>query len=193
MENKLIEVRNRDAGSVGYTIQDRGIWRSFAPGETKKIPLDELQALQYVPGGEFTLKNLLMVNNTDALSSLNIQTEPEYFYTEKEVKELLTTGTLDQLKDCLDFAPEGVIDLIKKIAVEIQLPDTLKREAIAKKTGFSINNAIMVNQVMNMESEEKEEEEQKTSRRTTPISTVEEKPARRTNLPKYNVVSVKSE
>ena len=192
MENKLIDVRNRDAGSVGYSIPDQGIWRSFAPGETKKIQLEELQALQYVPGGEFTLKHLLMVNDKDALSVLNMETEPEYFYTEKEVKELLTTGTLDQLKDCLDFAPEGVIDLIKKIAVEIQLPDTLKREAIAKKTGFSINNAIMVNQVMNMESEEKEEE-QKTSRRTTPISTTEEKPARRTNLPKYNVVSVKSE
>ena len=34
MENKLIEVRNRDAGSVGYSIPDRGIWRSFAPGFT---------------------------------------------------------------------------------------------------------------------------------------------------------------
>lgn len=191
MESKLIEVRNRDAGSVGYSIPDRGIWRSFAPGETKKIQLEELQALQYVPGGEFTLKNLLMINNKDALSALNIATEPEYFYTEKEVKELLTTGTLDQLKDCLDFAPEGVIDLIKKIAVDIKLPDTLKREVIEKKTGFSINNAIMVNQVMNAEDEVKEEP--KTARRTAPIAAGEEKTARRTTLPKYNVVSVKSE
>lgn len=191
MESKLIEVRNRDAGSVGYSIPDRGIWRSFAPGETKKIQLEELQALQYVPGGEFTLKNLLMINNKDALSALNIVTEPEYFYTEKEVKELLTTGTLDQLKDCLDFAPEGVIDLIKKIAVDIKLPDTLKREAIEKKTGFSINNAIMVNQVMDAEDEVKEEP--KAARRATPIATGEEKAARRTNLPKYNVVTVKSE
>lgn len=191
MESKLIDVRNRDAGSVGYSIPDRGVWRSFAPGETKKIQLEELQALQYVPGGEFTLKHLLMVNDKDALSVLNMETEPEYFYTEKEVKELLTTGTLDQLKDCLDFAPEGVIDLIKKIAVDIKLPDTLKREAIEKKTGFSINNAIMVNQVMDAENEVKEEP--KAARRTAPIATEEEKTARRTTLPKYNVVSVKSE
>ena len=46
---------------------------------------------------------------------LNIITEPEYFYTDKEIRELLTKGTLDQLKDCLDFAPEGVIDIIKKM------------------------------------------------------------------------------
>lgn len=191
MENNLISVRNRDAGVVGYMIPDRNIWRSFAPGETKKIPLEELQSLQYVPGGEFTLRNLLMINNKDALSMLNIETEPEYFYTEKEIKELLVTGTLDQLKDCLDFAPEGVIELIKKIAVEIQLPDIRKRDAITAKTGFSISNAITVNQIMDAEDEVKEEP--KAVRRTAPIATGEDKAARRTNLPKYNVVSVKSE
>ena len=192
MENKkIVEVRNRDAGVVGYMIPDRNIWRSFAPGETKKIPLEELQSLQYVPGGEFTLRNLLMINNKDALSMLNIETEPEYFYTEKEIKELLITGTLDQLKDCLDFAPEGVIELIKKIAVEIQLPDIRKRDAITAKTGFSISNAITVNQIMDAEDEVKEEP--KAVRRATPIATGEDKAARRTNLPKYNVVSVKSE
>ena len=192
MNKNLVEVKNRgDAGSVGYTIPDRGIWRSFSAGETKKIELEELQALQYVPGGDYILKHFLMIRDKDALSALNIITEPEYFYTEKEVKELLTTGTLDQLKDCLDFAPEGVIELIKTLAVKMQLPDTLKRAAIEEKTGFSVNNAIMVNKVMDEEPEVKEE--QKSARRATPIATGEEKPARRTNLPKYNVVTVKSE
>ena len=189
LEEKLIEVRNRDAGSVGYTIPDTGTWRNFSPGETKRIPLSELQALQYVPGGEFTLRELLMIKDTDALSALNIITEPEYFYTETEIKELLTKGTLDQLKDCLDFAPEGVIELIKKIAVETELPDTLKRAAITKKTGFNIDNAIMVNRVMDIPTEEVVEEK---VRRTAPITTAEESKARRTNLPKYNVVSVKT-
>lgn len=191
MSEKLIEVRNRDAGSVGYTIPDMNLWRSFAPGETKKIPLSELQALQYVPGGEFTLKNLLMVKDRDALSALNIEIEPEYFYTETEVKELLTKGTLDQLKDCLDFAPEGVIDLIKRIAVDIKLPDTLKREAIFKKTGFSIDNAIMVNKVMDT-TDEIENEKQVNTRRANPITSEENKKNRRSDLPKYNVVNIKT-
>ena len=190
MSDKLIEVRNRDAGSVGYTIPDMGLWRSFAPGETKKVPLSELQALQYVPGGEFTLKNLLMIKDRDALSALNMDIEPEYFYTETEIKELLTRGTLDQLKDCLDFAPEGVIDLIKRIAVDLKLPDTLKREAIFKKTGFSIDNAIMVNRVMDTVEEEPVKETN--TRRATPITTTEEKKARRSDLPKYNVVTIKT-
>ena len=190
MENKkIVEVRNRDSGYVGYSIRDLGIWRNFAPGEVKRIPLEELESLQYAPGGEYTLKHLLMINDKDALSALNITTEPEYFYTEAEVKELLTKGTLDQLKDCLDFAPEGVIELIKKIAVEIELPDTLKRAAITKRTGFNIDNAIMVNKVMEVPTEEVVEEK---TRRATPIATAEESKTRRTNLPKYNVVNIKT-
>ena len=190
MENKkIVEVKNRDSGYVGYSIRDLGIWRNFAPGEIKRIPLEELESLQYAPGGEYTLKHLLMINDKDALSALNITTEPEYFYTEAEVKELLAKGSLDQLKDCLDFAPEGVIELIKKIAVETELPDTLKRAAISKRTGFNIDNAIMVNKVMDIPVEEKTEEK---VRRSAPITTAEETKSRRANLPKYNVVNVKT-
>lgn len=188
MSEKIVEVRNRDSGNVGYTIKDLGIWRNFAPGEIKKVPLEELKALQYAPGGEFTLKHLLMIKDKDALSALNIETEPEYFYTETEIKELLTKGTLDQLKDCLDFAPEGVIEIIKKMAVEIQLPNTLKRTAIFEKTGFNIDNAIMVNKVMD-EPAETQIEETKT-RRSTPIQAAKST-GRRTEIPKYNVVSTK--
>lgn len=184
MSDILVEVRNRDSGTVGYSIPDRGIWRNFAPGETKKISLDELQALQYVPGGEFTLKNLLMIKDRDALSALNVKTEPEYFYTEVEIKELLTKGTLDQLKDCLDFAPEGVIEIIKKMAVDMKLPDTEKREAIFQATGFNINNAIMVNTIMD-ETDENEQDDKKV-RRAAPIE--DNKPQRRAATPQYNVV-----
>ena len=41
----LVEIRNRDSGQVGYTVPDMGIWRSFAPGETKKVPLEEFMNL----------------------------------------------------------------------------------------------------------------------------------------------------
>lgn len=185
-EQIIVEVRNRDSGAVGYSIKDMGIWRNFQPGETKKIPLEELQTLQHQPGGEYTLRELLMVKDKDALSALNIETEPEYFYTEAEIEELLRIGTLDQLKDCLDFAPDGVIEIIKKMAVEMKLPDTLKRDAITEKTGFNINNAIMVNQVMDAPAENAVEEQK--TRRTAPIIANEDsKPVRRTT-PKYNVV-----
>ena len=40
MENNMINVKNRDSGYVGYTIPDRHIQRTFAPGETKKIAFE---------------------------------------------------------------------------------------------------------------------------------------------------------
>jgi len=39
----------------------------------------------------------------------------------------MTTGSLDEFLDCLDFAPEGVKDLIKTLSVELPLNDVSKR------------------------------------------------------------------
>ena len=103
IEQKLVSVTNRDSGHVGYSIPERGIHRAFAARETKQLPLEELQQLQWVPGGEYILKHLLIINDRDALSALNMEVEPEYFYTEEDIKKLLSPeGTLDQLRDFLD-------------------------------------------------------------------------------------------
>jgi hypothetical protein len=193
MDNQLISVTNRDSGHVGYTIPDRGLHRSFSPGETKKIPLDELQQLQWVPGGDYILKHLLMVNNQDALSALNMDVEPEYFYTEEDIKTILSpVGTLDQLRDFLDYSPEGGKEILKKLAVEMELPDTRKRKIISEATGFNIDSAINVNTILNAEDAQSEEEEKSArgQRRATPIKE-SAAPTRRTT-PQYKVVTPKN-
>lgn len=183
--NKMVDVKNRTNGHVGYAIPDRRLHRTFAPNESKKISIEELKELSYVPGGEFTLRELLIVGDRDALSALNMEdVEPEYFYTEEDIKKLLTTGSLDQLEDTLNFAPEGVIGLIKDIAVKTELPDTRKRDMISKKTGFNINNAIMVNQVMNAEDTSKDKEEDKPVRKAAPVNG---EPVRKAAVPNYKV------
>ena len=189
MEQKIISVTNRNAGWTGYTLPDTGVTRNFSPKETKKVPLDELQQLQYVSGGEYLLKNCFIINDKDALSVLNMEdVEPEYFYTEAEVRQLLESGTLDQLEDCLNFAPSGVIDLIKTIAIETELPDTRKRKMISEKTGLNIDNAIMVNTIMATE-EDATPEETKT-RKAAPISSTAAAPVRKAApVQKYKVVS----
>ena len=57
-----------------------------------------------------------MINDKDALSVKYEQNQN--IFIQKEIKELLTKGTLDQLKDCLDFAPEGVIELLKRLQLK---------------------------------------------------------------------------
>lgn len=187
---KIVSITNRNAGWTGYFIPDTKVTRNFAPKETKKVPLEELQQLQYTEGGDYLLKNCFMINDMDALSALNMENlEPEYYYTETEVKTLLETGTLDQLEDCLNFAPDGVIDLIKQIAIQIELPDTRKRKLITEKTGLNIDNAININNIMAEESAEVKPETRE--RKAAPIAAAAT-PARKATpvtADKYKVVS----
>ena len=196
-DEELVVVRNRNNGSTGYTLPDSNIRRFFTPGESKKIPLAELRALQYAPGGDYILRNLLIVESAAALDDLNMKVEPEYFYTEKEIRKLLfESDNMDAFLDFLDFATSGALEIAKDIAVKEQVPDMRKREALSKKTGFNINNAIMVNEAL--KDEEKENAEAPSKERRVKPAVAEESvtPQRRTapldvqkSSPKYNVVT----
>ena len=66
----------------------------------------------------------------------------------------MATGSLEAFEDCVDFAPDGVIDIIKNLAVSMPLNDVSKRDYLKKKTGFDVESAI---KIKNTKSEEEEE------------------------------------
>ena len=186
-KDTILKVTNRNNGSTGYTVADLGIHRHFSPNESKDITMDELRKLSYVPGGRYIIENCLIIHNEEAVREILTDVEPEYFYTEAEIKQLLQHGSLDQLLDCLDYAPEGVISLVKNMAVDMKLNDVSKRDAIKDKTGFDVSKAIEIK----IESEKTDEVVETSSRRAAPIVTKtenEEGAARRTTAPRYNVV-----
>ena len=117
-KDTIIKVTNRDSGSVGYTVAEMGVHRKFQKGEVKEIRMEELRKLSYLPGGQAIINDCLIIHNEEALKELNPDYEPEYFYTEADIRELLLKGTEAQFLDCLDFAPEGVIELVKQLAVD---------------------------------------------------------------------------
>jgi len=95
----------------------------------------------------------------------------------------LLTGSLDAFLDCLDFAPIGVIDLIKTYAVALPLSDYNKRQALKEKIGFDVDAALQHKQ------EEKEEEvaaPAKESARPRPVANT----GRRTNV-NYKTADIK--
>lgn len=186
-KNTLIKVTNRDNGSVSYSIPDLGnLKRRFMAGETKEVTMEELRKLSYLPGGEAILRKYLLIHNEEAVQELLSDVEPEYYYTKKEITEVLEKGSLDELKDLLDFAPEGTINIAKSVAVETELNDVKKREAILESTGFDVTNAISVNKETSEEMEEEKKERRVKTAETAPVETTA--PGRRTT-PKYNVVS----
>lgn len=141
-DNKIYNVKNRSAGLVGYKITESGVRREFHPGETKKIGYEELLQLSYQPGGRELMAEYLQIQNAEVLESFNIRTEPEYNMSENDIKKLILEGSLDAWKDALDFAPAGVIDLIKEFSVKLPLTDYNKRQAIKEMIGFDVDKAI---------------------------------------------------
>ena len=180
--NTTYLVTNRSASTVVYSIPEDGIRRSFAPGETKKIRHGELEKLSYREGGKVIMAEYLLIRSEEAIADLGVPTEPEYFMTEEQVIDLMKNGSMDAWLDCLDFAPQGILEMIKSLSVSVPLGDYNKRRALQEKTGFDVDAAI---KHMEEEREEKELPKAAPQRRVQPEA---EKPARRTTS-KYNVVS----
>lgn len=180
---KTFSVTNRSGGTIGYTIPDLNVNRYFAIGETKKnISLEELEKLSYTRGGKRLLQHCLQLT-PEGVEALELDVEQEYFLNEEEIKDLLLNGSLDAFLDCLDFAPEGVIEIIKKLAVSLPASDMSKLDAIKDKTGFDAFSAIRNNKMLNEESAVPASQKQRRVKET-----VETAPARRTTS-EYKIVT----
>lgn len=180
-------VKNRSSSIVVYRIPETNLRREFAPQEVKLIPFEELEKLTYQPGGRELLENFLQIVEEDVTTDLNIHREPEYNMSEAQVAALITRGSLDAFLDALDFAPIGVLDLIKEMSVKIPLTDFNKRKALKQKTGFDVDKALV-----HLEEERQSEEnligsQPKNERRVKVEEEV--KPTGRRTTPNYKIVS----
>ena len=144
-KDTMIMVVNKFGGTVGYNVPDLGVHRNFYPNESKEISFDELKKLSYAPGGDVILREFLEIKNKEAIAELfHTEPEPEYFYSKEDIINIMTAGSLDQFLDCLDFAPESILETIKEVAVDLPLNDVTKRDAIKDKLGFDVTRAIEI-------------------------------------------------
>ena len=148
----MYNVKNSSSSVVVYRIPETNLRREFQPGETKKIPFGELEKLTYQPGGHTLLEEFLQIVDEAVTDNLNVHREVEYDMSETQIRDLLTHGSLDAFLDALDFAPIGVIDLIKTMSVSLPLEDYNKRKALLEKTGFDVDKAVA-----NLQAEKAEE------------------------------------
>lgn len=138
-EKAIYSVKNRSASTVIYSIPEmNNLRREFRPGEIKSVTGSELIQLSYRPGGRRIIENYLLINNEEVLDGLNMEIEPEYKLDEAGVVKLLKDGSEDQLIDCLNFAPEGVKDLVKAVALAMPLNDLNKCKIIKDMLGYDV-------------------------------------------------------
>ena len=186
--SKMYNVKNRGASTVVYKIPEDGIRREFKPGQTLPISSEELEKLTYQPGGTLILSQFLQILDLEAIQTMHIRTEPEYHMSERDVAALIQAGSLDAFLDALDFAPIGVIDLIKKLSIEIPLVDIQKRKALKEKTGFDVEAALKHNE------EDKEDAQSTILKQNNGERRVKtEQPAGRRTTPKYNIINKSTE
>ena len=194
-DEQIVTVRNRENSRIGYNIDDMGIQRIFMPGEVKKLKVEELRRGCYNPGIKILFEQYLVIEDENvAREILNMDPEPEYYYTSQQIDDLLTKGTIEEFLDCLDFAPIGVIEQIKDRAVILGLNDVKKRKAILDKTGYDVTAVLNLN--AQMAAEEMEENDEPTPKRrvvkTAPVEENTPSPTgRRVAAPqsKYKVVN----
>ena len=179
-EKKIVRVTNRDNGHVGYRIPDmNNLVRDFSANETKNITVEELKKLAYISGGPTLIRDYLVIEDPEVVEEILGDVEPEYYYNEEDVKKLLLNGSLDELKDCIEFAPKGTVDLVKQLAVELPVNDVTKRKAILDMTGFNVDAAIMINE----ETKDEMEDTQRVRRVNEPVKEEVKSTGRRTAVP----------
>lgn len=182
-DKKMIKVTNRSDSYAGYNIPDApaGYERDFAPGETKEIELEEIKKLYWTVGGRRLIENYFIIGD-EAIEELQLTPNYEYFYTKDDIKELLLNGSYEQLEDTIEFGPEGVLDLVKTVAVDLEIPDIRKRNLIKNKLGLDVTAAIDI-----IKSSEEDTVKEEKVRRAEPIKT-ERKAA---PVSKYKNVEIK--
>jgi len=184
-KTKIIALTNRDTGTVEYTLPDTGTRKVFSPGETKMVTFEEIEKLSWAKGGRSLLKNYLIIGDEDAAQEILGEIEPEYYYDQETVKKLLIEGTLDQLKDALEFAPAGVVDLIKQEAVDLKINNVDKREAIKQQTNFDVDTAIR----LNLEEQTTSPVAATNKRRTSPLAAKTPKSGSSSTESKYKIIN----
>lgn len=166
-KNRKVVVKNRTKGMVGYKIDTLRVYRHWdKTGDILYISIDELIELSTLPGGLKLLEKYLLIEDEEAVSIVfGREMEPEYNYTEKEIDFLLYKAEDNQLFDCLDYAPEGVLRIIRSKSVDKIPNTTAKVEAINKR--LNINLSMIRINAEDAASELVEEVE--TKRRSAPV------------------------
>jgi hypothetical protein len=187
-KNKMYEVKNRSSSVLAYSIPDEGIKRTFQPGETKKLSFAELEKLTYQSGGQSLINNYFLIKDADVIQDLNVRTEPEYYLTEPQIVDLIKNGSVDQFLDCLDFAPAGVIELVKDLSIKVPLSDYQKRQALKDKIGFDVDAALRHIEEEKAEMKAASENDIEPAAPKRRVTTEAAAPGRRTDG-KYKIVS----
>ena len=139
-----MKVINRSDGIVGYELPELNIRRVFNPGESKDIKEEEINSLFQQDGGAVLVRQFLIIEDEEWVNRNYSNAPVEYFWKVEDIKKCLLEDELDLFVDTLQYAPLGVLELIKSLSWKLPLRDLNKVQAILEHLGFDVLKAIDV-------------------------------------------------
>lgn len=162
-----IRIRNLTRNIVVYITPSTGIRREIAAQGSIYVSAGELRECSYDTGCSNMFHDYIQICNPTLAEELGVSSDIiEYNWKVDDIKEvLLSTDDNDynRFLDALDFAPAGIRQNIVDMAVELEVPDMRRREAIKQAMNVDITRMIENKHAMQADSEE--ESKQKTTKR----------------------------
>lgn len=132
-----MKVMNRSTGTAGYSLPELNIRRVFNVGEIKELKDKEILALYNTDAGRLMLCQILQVQNKEFVQKEIWPDAPvEYFWTIEDIKKCMLEESAELFAETLEYAPEGVVDIMKDLAWRTPLTDLNKCTIMKQKLGF---------------------------------------------------------
>lgn len=134
----LIEVINNSSGSVSLASDKLSIVWAY-PDTVKKIEFGKLEDALNSRGVPILFESgALFIADNEAREALGLDPKTEQELTTKEIENVLRNGSLEDLEDILQLAPEEVFQKIVSISIAMPLNDLAKGTLIKQYTGVDV-------------------------------------------------------
>lgn len=139
--NTVVAIENMTSHKSGYTL-DNGVRRRVPGNGRVNITAEEVRQAVY-EHGNYIFVNTLRVTNAALAREIGVPEDMiEYNWTAKDIKDALTTSDIAIFLDALDFAPDGIKEEMLTQAVELEITDGVRKEALNKYFGVDIDAKI---------------------------------------------------
>ena len=138
-----VEIRNLVSYPVVIKTPIQHKRFELPPHGRMEVTVGDVRECSYDQGCRNIFRDYVQICNTELAREFGIEEDVvEYNWGDKEIAEALTTADINVLLDALDFAPDGIKEAILDKAVELEIPDMRRREAISQALGVNVTNKI---------------------------------------------------
>lgn len=172
-DEAMIGIRNLTDYPLAYHVTSLGdLRRELPPRGRMRVSAGELRQLNYEMGGSELLRNYICVGNSALAEEFGVSSDTvEYNWTVEDVDKALMTDPIEVLEDAMDFAPDGIKEMIAKRAVELEIPDSNRRKVISDNSQYDIDTMIKNKQAINADADASTEKKAPARRRAASTTT----------------------